>query len=49
MSLWQFQACVDGYAKAHGAEDHRLDDRDADRMLAAMERLGLDAPGPLSI
>lgn len=31
-SLWQFAACADGYARAHGAEDAReMSDEEFDR------------------
>lgn len=35
MSLWQFGACADGYAKAHGAEESvapPTDEEHADRV-----------------
>lgn len=32
MSMWQFMATVEGYAKANGADESKMSDKEADHL-----------------
>lgn len=39
MSLWEFEACVDGYAAAHGGKNQRpITDAEYDKLVALGEK-----------
>lgn len=38
MSMWQFYTAIDGYVKAHGAEDDSLTSKEQDELWAMVQR-----------